>query len=190
MVHNVERPIDEKNKAQIENKLQTMGDYVQMSYLQRALKSGLDFDTRKFVLLRLGGIYEARRMHLEAAKMIKAAAEINTTYREKIRDYMKATELFIKGQDYPEADRLFAQSLALGNSQEKLQMKQAYKNFYLTQAKLFENSDKRTNAKETYEKVLALELDIGERTQVQKSLLDLYDKLGKIKEYYALKQQM
>ena len=95
-----ERPIDEKSKSQIEERLASMGDYVKMSYLQRALKSGLSLDTRKFVLFRLAGIYEARRMYNQAARMVKSAAEINTTFKEKIKDYIRSVELYIKAGNH------------------------------------------------------------------------------------------
>ena len=185
-----DRPIKEKTRAEIEKNLSVMGDYVQMSYLQRALKSRLNFETKKFVLLRLGGIYESKKMFIEAAKMIKAAAEINTTFKDKNRDFMRAVELYIKGGNFIEADRIFAQSLTLGNSKEKQEMKDNFKNFYLAQARNYERLDKRNQAKITYEKLLTLELDIGERNNIQKKLLDLYEKLGDVKSYFNLKKSV
>jgi len=189
-MHTVDKPISEKTKAEIEKKLEGMGDYVKMSYLQRALNSGLNFDTKKFVLLRLAGIYEARRMFLESAKMIKAASEINTTFKNKIKDYMRAVELYIKGGDYVEADRIFAQSLALGNDKEKKELKTNFKDYYLTQGKFYLGNDKRNYARIAFEKVLSLDLSTEDRKGVQEMLLELYNKLGLVKEYYALKKGM
>lgn len=190
MMKAVDRPIAEKTRGAIEKRLESMGDFVKMSYLQRALNSGLDFETRKFVLLRLGGIYEARRMNLEAARLIKSAAEINTTFKDKIRDFMRAVDLYIKGGDYNEAERIFNQSLALGSDRDKDEMKQKLKDFYLTQAKIFLNLDKRTSAKTIYERLLGLDLGVEERTRVQRELLALYDKLGCVREYFNLKKSM
>ena len=186
----IDKPIAEKSKGEIEKRLTDMGDYVKMSYLQRASRSGLDYDTKKFVLLRLAGIYEARRMFLEAAKMIKIAAEINTTFRDKIRDYMKAVELYIKGGSYTEADNLFSQALALGNSKEKHEIKKNFKSYYLNQGKFYLNNDKRNYAKVVFEKALTLDLDMNERKEVQEHLLGLYDKLGLVREYYSLKNSV
>lgn len=189
-MHTVDKPIPEKTRAEIEKRLEGMGDYVRMSYLQRALNSGLNFDTKKFVLLRLAGIYEARRMFLESAKMTKVAAEINTTFKNKIKDYMKAVELYIKGGDYAEADRMFAHSLVLGNTKEKKELKTNFKDYYLTQGKFYLSNDKRNYARIALEKVLSLDLSIEDKKEVQEILLDLYDKLGLVKEYYALKRGM
>jgi tetratricopeptide (TPR) repeat protein len=184
-----DRPIEEKTKGGIERAIEGMGEFVQMSYLQRALKSGLDFDTRKFVLLRLGGIYEGKGMFLEAAKMIKSAAEINTTYKDKSRDFMKAVELYIKGGNYLEADNVFRLALALGNSKEKREMKSNLKNYYLNQAIIYVNSDRRSLARAVFERMLSLDLELGERGEIERQLLDLYDKLGDVQAYFNLKRK-
>ena len=186
----LERPIAEKTKSEIEKRLSEMGDYVKMSYLQRALKSGLDFDIRKFVLLRLAGIYEAKKMYLEAARLVKSAGEINTTFKDKIKDYMHSAELYIKGGNYEEADLIFSQAFALGNLNERKELTNKKKNLYLTQAKILYNSDKRSQAKIIYEKILRLDLNPDENLEVQDKLLDIYDKLGLVREYYNLKKSL
>jgi hypothetical protein len=86
-MHVIDKPITERTRAEIDAKIKTMGEYVKMSYLQRAIKSQLDFDTRKFVLLELTKIYEQKGMFLDAAKTIRAAADITTTYKEKIGQF-------------------------------------------------------------------------------------------------------
>ena len=189
-MHIVDRPIPEKSKSAIESKLSEMGDYVKISYLQRALKSGLSLDTRKFVLLRLSGIYEVKKMYGESARLVKSAGEINTTFKEKIGDYIKSVELYVKAGNYQEANLVFAQALALGNSKDKLVMKTKLKDFYLIEAKICYNNDKRNNARLLYEKILTLDLGVEEKIDVQKNLLVLYDKLGLIREYYTLKNSM
>jgi len=189
-MHNVDKPIDEKKKQKIEKKLESMGDYVKMSYLQRALHSQIDFDSRKFVLVRLAGIYESRNMFLEAAKMIKNAAEINTTFKDKINDYVRAVELYIKGSNYDEADLVLAQGLALASKQEKDALKNRVKEFYKSQAKFLFNEDKRNQARLAYEKLLTLDISFSERLDIQKELLKVYDKLGLVKEYFAVKRSI
>ena len=187
-MHSVDKPIVEKSKAEIEKRLAGMGDYVKMSYLQRALNSKLDFDTRKFVFMKLALIYEERRMFLEAAKMMKSAAEINTTFRDKIRDFMKVVDLFIKANDYDEAERTFLQTLALANDKEKRDLRRIYKSYVLAHAEYYLKDNKRNYAKIAFEKALSMDLDPSEKIETQKNLLDLYDKLGLIREYYNLKR--
>src|SRR3989339_669968 len=65
------------------------------------------------------------------------------------------------------------------------------KEFYATQALAHLNRDKRTNAMNTYERFLSIaDLTPGEKGQAQKNLLALYEKLGKVREFYNLKKVM
>ncbi len=100
---------------------------------------------------------------------------------------MRAVELNIKAGDYAESDRIFAQALALGNTQEKFEIKMHRKNYYLKQGKELVSKDKRNNAKLIYEKLLTLELAMNEKKEAQNVLLELYKRLGNIRDYYNLK---
>lgn len=186
----VDKPITERTRTEIDAKIKTMGEYVKMSYLQRAAKSQLDYDTRRFVLLELTRIYEQKSMFLDAAKTMRAAAEITTTFREKIGQFMKAVEFNVRGNSFAEAERIFSQALALGNDREKWEMKQLYKQFHFAQAQVYLKNDRRNNAKEMYQKMLLLELNPEEKAQVQNTLLDLYYKLGNVREHHALRDKM
>ena len=161
-----------------------------MDYLQRALKSGLDFDTRRFVLLRLAGIYEARNMFNESARLVKSSADINTTYSGKINDYLKSVQLFIRTGNFEESEISFKQALACGNFKEKERMRSIFKSYLVSQAEIYLKSDKRNHAKKTYEKILKLELDFNEKLKIQKKLLSLYQKLGLIRDYSVLKDSI
>lgn len=189
-MHVVDRPIAERTRTEIDAKLKGMGEYVKMSYLQRAVKSQLDFDTRKFVLIELVKTYEQKKMFLDAAKCVRAAADITTTYRDKMGYFMKAVGFNIMGNVFSEAERLFSQALALGNEMEKFEMKRMYKRFYFDHADLYLKSDRRNNAKEIYQKILTLDLTAEEKNVAQNKLLDLYYKLGNVREYHALKDKM
>jgi tetratricopeptide (TPR) repeat protein len=182
--------IQERTRQEIEAKLLKMGDYVKMDYLQRALTSGLDFETKKFVMVSLSRLYENKGMHLEAARLLRNASEINTTFKGKISDFMKSIELYVKAGGYSDADFVFAQALALTADHEKVGLKSTYRKLYLDSARFFLKGDKRTQARKAYEKALSLDLEVGERRQVQQELLSLYEKLGCINEYYRLKNSM
>ena len=186
----VDKPVIEKNRGEIEAKMKTMGEYVKMSYLQRAAKSQLDFDTRKFVMLELARVYEQKHMFLDAAKTIKNAAEITTTFREKMMQFMKAVELNVRGNDFADAERIFAQALALGNDRDKWEMKMQFKQFHFAQAQEYLKQRRRSQAKALYQKMLTMELNPQEKTVVQNQLLDLYLRLGNTREYHQLKDKM
>jgi len=178
-------------RKEVEAKLVGVGDYVKMDFLQQCLKKNLDFDTKKFVLTTLSKTYESRRMFLEAGKLIRISADINTTYESKVNDFVKSAELFIKGGNYDEADISLTKAFGSANEKQKVSIKQKVKETYKAQAQDFMKKDKRKNAADVYEKLLTLPyLDTVERKEVQSALLQLYQKLGKIREFYALQKNI
>ena len=184
------RLIDEKTKQEVEAKLKNMGDYVKIDYLSRAMSSGLDYETRKFVMINLSRLYESKAMYAEAARLIKNAAEINTTSKNKISDFMKSVELYIKAGNYTDADYVLAQALALATLREKMDLKNSAKNYYLQEAKNYVKVDKRSLAKKAYEKLLTMELSAQEKKDVKQQLLGLYEKLGNVKEYFRMRDNL
>ena len=184
------RLIEEKSKQEIEAKLKNMGDYVKIDYLMRAMDSGLDYETRKFVMISLSKLYESKAMYAESARLIKNAAEINTTQKNKIADFMKSVELYVKAGSYNDADYVLTQALALATLREKVDLKNMAKNYYMQEAKMRIRNDKRSQAKKAYEKILTMELSMQEKKDVQQQLMELYSKLGNVKEYFRLRDSL
>jgi len=180
-------PLESVTRREIEAKLANVGDYVKMDYLQACLKKNMDFDTKKFVLLTLAQVYEGRRMFLEAGKLIRNAADINTTFDGKIRDFVKSGELFVRAARYDEADVSFAKALAMATEKQKQDIKASKKNFIKAQAQDLLKRDKRKLALDAYEKLLTTDLSATEKADTQRVLLDLYQKLGKVREYGLLR---
>ncbi len=180
----------EISRAEIEEKLSKSGDYVKMDFLSACLKKQLNFDTKKFVLVTLSQLYESRKIYLEAAKLIKVSADINTTFKGKMDDFVKSADLFIKAGDFDEADASFNKALALGSTQEKVFVKNLKRDYYKAQAKIYLQQDKRANAVKLYERLLSLDLAVDEKKEIQKTLLELYQRLGKIMEYSALQKSI
>ena len=182
--------IKEKTRREVEEKLKSLGDFVKIDYLTSCLKQQVDFDTRKFVLLQLSKLYEDKKMFVEAGKMIELAANINTTFQNQINDFLKAAELFVKGGDFDKADKSFEKALVAGNTVEKVMIKHRRKEIYIQQAEFYLKNDRRNHAALSYERLLSFDLDILEKKKVQEKLLNLYEKLGKIRDYYSLKRIM
>jgi len=180
--------VKEKTKQEIEEKYAEMGEYVKMDYLSSCLKNHLDFDTRKFVLVKLMGLYEEKKMFLDSGRMMMSAAEINTTFQNKINDFVKAAELFIKGGDYFIAESSMNKALALASDIQRGEIKNSVKEFYKTQARLLMDKDKRNNAMNVYKNLLEFDLDDEERSEITDKLLSLYERLGKMMEYDRLKK--
>src|SRR3989344_6408784 len=113
----------ELTRRDVELKLASIGDYVKMDYLQACLKKQVDFDTRKFVLTTLSGIYESKKMFLDAGKILRAGAEINVTFDAKMSDYMKSADLLIKAGAFDESDISFTKALACATDIQKANLK-------------------------------------------------------------------
>ncbi len=182
--------IKEGNRKEIEAKLATMGDYVKIDYLSRCLQQNADFDSRKFILLTLSKLYESKGLYAESGKLMRAAADINTTFQGKIADFLKSAELYSRAGVFDEADVSINKALASANTSQKPLIRKQQKEYYMTQAKVLMQKDKRTSAMKAYEKILSLDLNPIEKTDVQNVLIGLYEKLGKVREFYNLKKNI
>jgi len=177
-------------KRELEEKLKNAGDYVKMDVLSSALKKQIDIETKKYVLLKLTEIYEARKMFSESARMIRNAAELSTTYEEKMNDFMKSCTLFIRSGSFDDADVSFTKALGCATELQKGRLKVARKEAYKTQAREYVTKERRSHAVIAYEKLLSFDLSLDEKKEIQSTLLMLYEKLGKVKDFYALKANM
>lgn len=166
-------------KSEIEEAIRGKDDFVKIDYLRRFLQQADNLETRKFILLILAGINEARNMLREAVRNLDGAAEISITYREKIEFYMKETEIFIKMRDFEMADKTFRKALSCANTQEKVQLEGKYKEFYKMQAKIAEQNEKIRHATEIYEKLFSLSRN---NLEVKEKLIELYEKAGRTKD--------
>lgn len=184
--------IKEANRKDVEAKLATMGDYVKIDYLVQLLKGNLDYDTRRYVLLELAKLYKDKGMIAEAARLVNNAAEINTTYDGMMRDHSVAMQLFIKAGKYDEADSAMNKAMASCNNEtQKNALRAKRKEVLKAQAEEMLKKDKRKLAMLAYEKIASLpELTIDEKKDVQNQLVKLYEKLGKVKEFYGIKRGM
>jgi tetratricopeptide (TPR) repeat protein len=180
----------EVTRKEIEEKLARVGDYVKLDYLQACLKKQLDFDTRRFILSNLSKIYESRKMYLESGRTLRMAADLNVSPENKVNEFVKSSEMFIKGGNYSEADVSMKKALASGTEKQKFLVKSKVKEIYKMQAQDLLKRDKRKSASEVYEKFLELDLMPEERKQAQQQLLSLYQKLGKLNDYYSLQRNM
>ena len=180
----------ETEKKDIEAKISGMGDYVKMDYLRSCLDNKLDFDTKKFVLNKLAEMYEKKGMYGDCAKIYRKSADINTTYKGKMEDFMQAGRFFVKEGDFENADISFNKAMACGNETEKFSIKNKIKEIYLGQAEEYMKKGKRRQAMDSYERILEVcKVDEVEQELIKEKLLELYKKLGKIKKYSLLKEK-
>lgn len=178
------------SRREIESKLGSMGDFVKIDFLTKCLKNQLDFDSRRFAFLKLSELYEKRGMFLEAGRMLHNAAPINPSEAGKVSDFLGAAGFFVKGGNFDQADIIFEKALALSDGRQKESIRSKRIELYKLQADIYLAKDKRHNAMVVFEKLLDLNLNDGEKKDAQERLLKLYERLGKIREYYSLKKGM
>ena len=179
----------EMSKIEIENFLKDKGDFVQIDHLTRfLLDKGLPIDKRKFICQKLSELYEKKSMYGEAAKMCNNVSMASTTFVEKMRVHVKEAELYIKAGMFREVDEAVKKAASEANTAQRNEIHAAVKEFYKRQADVYEKSRKIGNAVKLYEKLLEMNISDSERQQVKQRLMPLYEKLGKVKEYFTAKR--
>lgn len=177
--------VKEKSKAEVEAKAGSMSDFLKMEYLEECLKGNFSFDIKRFCNLNLAKIYEGRNMFSEAAKKMDAVGEISVTFREKKEAYMKAVELFIKGEYYDKADFALRKALDSCSLNEKKEIKTAVAKLLKEQAGVYEKENKRGKAVKAYGHLYRISEE--EKAEIKQKLLDLYSKLGMMREFNMLR---
>lgn len=182
--------VKETTRKEIEQRFLEMNDYLKMEYLKNCLKNQLDFDTKKFVLVKLVGLYEAKGMLLEAGRMMKSAGEINTSIASKVADFIKAAELFIRGGDFESADAIKKKAVAIAPLDQQAEIERRIREYYKIQAKIYVDGSKRKQAAGFYEKLLTMELGFMEKREIQEELLKVYEGLGDFNKYRNLRRKV
>lgn len=179
----------EKTRQEIEAKVKTMSDFLKMEYLEECAKQKVDINIKRFCNQELSKLYEMRKMFSQAAKNMESVAEMATTYKDKINAYSTEVGLWIKTGDYERADEAFQKAVACGNTNEKAEIKKEIVQLYKAQALDYEKQNKNSNALRIYEKLLHM---IGEedKLEIRRKILPLYKKLGRIREYTVLNEQL
>jgi len=177
---------NEISRSEIEKEIRGKGDYVQIDYLTKLLKKEFPIDTKKFICLSLAKIYERKMMFSDAAKMFDNIAMISVAFSEKINNYIKETELYIKAGFFARADEAMKKAMNQANASEKQDICFVVKDTYKRQARVYEKDMKRNHAVRIYEKLLDMNISETERNEIKKKLLELYEKLGKFNEMKGL----
>ena len=177
-------------KAEIERELYGKGDFVQIDNLTRFLKEILPLDTKKFVYAKLIEVYEKRNMFAEAGKLYEHLAEFSTTFNEKIKNFIKASECYIKSGFFDRADCSMKKALSESNSSEKANIYITIKDFYKKQAEVYIKEKRRNNALKIYEKMINMNISEQEKKEIQGKLLDLYESLGMVRDFMEMKKKL
>jgi tetratricopeptide (TPR) repeat protein len=176
--------VRERTLEEIEEKLSEMNTALnKISYLESALKEqGFSFEIKRFLWKELASLYEDRKMYERAARAMANKAGMEVTFREKINSYLSAAELFAKIGKVDDADEMFVRATRDANVEQKARVKLARKNIYLVLSKELEGKGKRASAVKFYEKLIKMNLEEVEKSEIKEKLLSIYKALGMFRE--------
>ncbi len=174
---------------EIKSELKGKGDFVQIDNLTKLLKEKIRPEVRKFVYQKLGEIYEAKGMYVDAAKMCHNVAIACIAFSEKRNYHLKEAELYITAGKYNDADEAMKKAMREANAPERAEIFVTIKEFYKRQAEELELKRRKNQATKIYEKLLRMVTSNVEKKEIKIKLLELYDNLGMVREYLALKKE-
>lgn len=172
------------SRTEIDSVLSGLGDFVQIDHLVRFLKEqDTNQDTKKYSYLKLASIYEKKAMFFDASKAYDSAAIYCLNDTEKSSYYIKEAEVLIKGGFFDQIEKAVSKAQQGMPIQEKQNILNKVKLLYKKQAEIYESQLKRSNAIRVYEKMLELKITDQEKAEIKAKLMELYEKLGKKKEF-------
>jgi len=175
---------------EIDRELSGKGDFVQIDHMTRFIKEETNPEIRKYVSIKLSDVYQKRGMFSEAAKIYEMLGEFSKAYADQTKYYVIAAELYIKAEMYFQADECVRKAFREITIKQQNEILKKIRDLYLSQAEMYEKVKRRNNAMKIYEKLLTMDISNEEKENIKKKLLELYESLGKVREYYMLKGKM
>ncbi len=175
-------------KVEIEKELEGKGDYVLIDNITRFLKENLPQDIRRFVYLKLAGIYERRNMFFEAANVYGNLSDIAISESDRNNHLIKEAESYVKAGFFEKAD--LAVTRMNVKEMERRKIMTSMTEFYKKQAEIYEKERRRNRAVKAYEKLLAMNISESEKSEINLKLMNLYRELGMVDEYMKMKNKL
>ena len=186
----MERLTKEMTKSEIEKEISQWGEYVQIDNLTRFLKTnpGIPIDVKRFINQKLGEVYEKRRMFFDSAISYEKVAELCVLRQEKVKNFLRSVDNYIKSGYFDRADLTAKKSLQEASSVERAEILKSLKEFYKQEAERGIKENKRSSTVKVYEKMLEMNsIPIQEKSEIKEKLLKLYLTLGMMPQYNKIK---
>ena len=175
-------------KQEIEEALESKGEYIQINLLENYLKLMPPIEMRKFAYIKLAEIYKQKKMFSQEAEFCKKAALNSVTFKEKQKHYLSESKAHILAGKFDLSDKALKKAMDEANSKEKKELYQEIIEFYRKQIKELEAQNKKEKAEKLYEKLIRMKIPEKEKEELRLKLLDLYERLGKTEEIKLLKE--
>lgn len=160
-------------KEEIFRKLDTfLGDEKKIEFLENLLKKELDNEAKKFIMLKIAELYEKKNLYNSSLHYLLSAATLADKWSEKIPLLMKITQIYIKLFDFINAEDYFKQAIEISNLNDIERLRQEYINYYLKEAKFYEQKNRYRKAIKFYEFLANKGI---ERYEMLNKVADLYE---------------
>ena len=179
----------EMSVQEVEEFLKNKNDFTKIDYLTRFLHEKLPAETRKIVFMKLGEVYERSSMFMDSGRAYEKAIELSPE-KDRKNVSIKAAQALIRAGDFNRADELIRNVVSKSSDFERRDIFNSLKTFYLFTAEMHEKSRKLAEAIKIYERVLTMNITDEEKKKIKARLMDLYQKLGRVKEYIDIKGKM
>lgn len=181
--------VQETNLREIQEKAGRMSDFLRMEYLESCISKLHDVEIQRFCCLELSRLYEERKMYSDAIKYIFKYRETLISQEEKNKAMNREIELLIKSGQYERADLLFRRLMEHVKEREKFELVRKIVEYYRKGVIQFERENKYSGQAKVYEKMLPY-LQDPEKSYAKKRLIEVYKKLGCVRESLELEKQM
>ena len=170
-------------KTEIEEILEDKGEFIQIDYLDRYLKDSPSIDMKKFAYLKLARIYLNRSMFENAALMFKNAAINSHTFSEQQDLYTKEAKCYIRAQRFDEVQNAMKKAFAEANKEERRKVYDEIVDYFKKVGLDYLSQGLPGKAMNVFERLIRMKLTLEDKNFAKEKLLDIYQRLGKRKEY-------
>ncbi|MCX8194066.1 MAG: hypothetical protein N3G19_01760 [Candidatus Pacearchaeota archaeon] len=159
-------------------------------YLEAVLKKPQSTEVKISALVALAELFVNKKWFALAARNYCYAADLASTFREKMDLYFKGAVLYLQASDYLAAEDNFRKVLVLAANKDRDSLKQKILALYLNQATNFEKSRQLTKAIAAYNRILMMKLPFEKINEIRLKLIELYEKIGKPIEANQIRAQI
>ncbi len=177
------------SKGEIDRALDGKGEYIQIDLLTKFIEDKPLILMKRYAYTRLAKIYQDKKMFKDAARNYEHLGINSVAFSDKTKYFLIAAEFYIKDGAFNEADSAMKRAMQEANSFERGEIYHSIKQYYKNQGTEYESQNKLNKSSVIYEKLLKMKITHQEEAEIRKKLLDLYEKLGKFKEYSLLEKE-
>ena len=178
-------------EADMRTKLSNLSFELKIEYLENILKRIVIPNDVKFSASKLlADLYLQKGWTTSAAKAMGRAAESVETYNARKEIYMNVGMMYVQAMEFVQAGDAFKKALDAAAPQDRAALQKKIREAWMAEAERMEKSSKRPKALEIYDRLLRTTNDYYEQDKLMKKIMSLHEKLGRIKDAIAIRDQL